>query len=418
MKVLLIGSGGREHAMAHAIAKSPLLDTLWLYPGNDAMLQTIPKTVALPKDLSLKELVMLMVERGADIVVIGPEVPLVEGWADEFRKAGILVFGPSKLAAQLEGSKEFAKHFMKKYHIPTAEYAVFSEREAAKAYVHEKGAPIVIKKDGLAAGKGVVVAFSLEEAEEAIEEAFSYEDTATRLVIEEFMAGEEASLLCFADGSIARPMVPAQDHKRAYDYDKGPNTGGMGSYAPAPVITEELLSVVMQDIVEPTMKGMQKEGMPFVGCLYVGLMITQEGPKVVEYNVRFGDPETQVILPLLESDILPIFLACARGDVSGTDIIWKDSHAVCVVMASQNYPYGSSTPAVITGMNTLTEAVLFHAGTQLKEGAYWAVGGRVLGVVSLGDTLEDAVDAVYETVRCIHFKGMHYRKDIAAKAMK
>ena len=356
--------------------------------------------------------------------MVGPEAPLVAGLADTLTAQGIPVFGPSKAAAQLEGSKVFAKDLMKKYNIPTAAYDTFAEVEPAKAFAHQLGAPVVIKADGLAAGKGVVVAMSLEEADAAIEDMLSgnrFGDAGSRVVIEEFMAGEEASLLAFVDGKTVVPMVSAQDHKRIFDGDKGPNTGGMGTYAPAPVLTEALRDQAMETILKPMVAALAAEGMPYVGCLYAGLMITDQGPKVVEFNARFGDPETQVVLPLLDGDLGQIMLACAQGNLEASQVNWKQGAAACVIMASQGYPESSHKGDVISGPVTnegASDVLVFHSGTKFVDDHYETNGGRVLGIVGLADDLQAALDKAYARVDAISFDGEQHRLDIGQKAFK
>lgn len=344
------------------------------------------------------------------------------GLADTLNKAGIPVFGPSKAAAQLEGSKVFAKDLMKKYNIPTAAYGVFHKVDEAKEFISQTGAPIVVKADGLAAGKGVVVAMTIEEANAAVEDMLSgnrFGEAGSTVVIEEFMEGEEASLLAFVDGKTVVPMIASQDHKRIFDGDKGPNTGGMGTYAPAPVLTDALRDEAMKTILEPMVAAMEKEGMPYVGCLYAGLMITPQGPKVVEFNARFGDPETQVVLPLLDSDLGQIMMACATGTLTADMVKWKDSSAACVILASKGYPETSSKGDVIHGdIKQHDTTIVFHSGTKLIGDEYVTNGGRVLGVVGLGKDLRTALDRAYGRIEHIDFEGMQYRTDIGAKAFK
>ena len=357
-----------------------------------------------------------------DLVVVGPEAPLVAGLADTLNEAGIPVFGPSKAAAQLEGSKVFAKDLMKKYNIPTAAYGVFSDADEAKQFIAKTGAPIVVKADGLAAGKGVVVAMTIDEANAAVDDMLSgnrFGEAGSTVVIEEFMEGEEASLLAFVDGKTVVPMIASQDHKRIFDGDKGPNTGGMGTYAPAPVLTDALRDEAMKTILEPMVAAMAKEGMPYVGCLYAGLMITPQGPKVVEFNARFGDPETQVVLPLLDSDLGQIMMTCATGTLTADMVKWKDSSAACIILASKGYPETSSKGDVIRGdIKQHDTTIVFHSGTKLVGDEYVTNGGRVLGVVGLGKDLRTALDRAYGRIEHINFEGMQYRTDIGAKAFK
>ena len=405
MDILVIGSGGREHTLTWKLAQSKLVDKIYAVPGNPGMekiAQCIPGSVE-----DNEFLVKVAQEKKVDLVVVGPEVPLTNGIVDDMAKVGIASFGPQKAAAQLEGSKSFSKNIMKKYGIPTAKYEVFTDAVEAKNYIEKEGAPIVIKADGLAAGKGVIVAETKEQALEAIDEIMcdkTFGNAGNSVVIEEFMAGEEASVLAFTDGETIIPMIPSQDHKRAYDGDKGPNTGGMGTYAPAPVITEDLMKQVQTKILEPTIKAMKQEGYEYKGCLYAGLMITAEGPKVVEFNARFGDPETQVVLPLLESDLAEIMLACANGTLA--------------VMSAGGYPAKYEKGNEILGLDKAENenVLVFHAGTAKKDGKIVTNGGRVLGVVALGDDIKTAVDKVYTDIKLIDFKDVYYRKDIAHRA--
>lgn len=418
MKVCVIGSGGREHTLAWKLAQSASVSSVYALPGSKAM-EDVATCVALDWQ-KFDEVVAFVQKENIDLVVIGPEAPLVAGLADAVRAVGIAVFGPSKAAAQLEGSKVFAKDLMQKYNIPTAAYGVFSEVTKAKEFIAKTGAPIVIKADGLAAGKGVVVAMTEAEANAAVEDMLSanrFGDAGHTVVIEEFMAGEEASLLAFVDGTTVVPMISSQDHKRIFDGDKGPNTGGMGTYAPAPVMTEELLKEAYDTILVPMVTAMKAEGMPYVGCLYAGLMITPEGPKVVEFNARFGDPETQVVLPLLKGDLGTIMLACAKGELDSHMVEWHKGSAACVILASQGYPESSHKGDVITGDLSFTEDTLvFHSGTAFVEDHFETAGGRVLGVVGLGKDLQSALDVVYQRVGRIQFEGSQHRTDIGQKA--
>ncbi|WP_251422585.1 phosphoribosylamine--glycine ligase [Veillonella agrestimuris] len=420
MKVCVIGNGGREHTIAWRLSISPSVEAVYAVPGSDAM-RDVAESIA--QDWTNTEmLIATLKQHEVDLVVIGPEAPLVAGLADELGKANIPVFGPSKRAAQLEGSKVFAKDLMKKYDIPTAAYGVFSDAAEAKAFIDRTGAPIVVKADGLAAGKGVVVTMTVEEAHCAVDDMLSgnrFGDAGSTVVIEEFMVGEEASLLAFVDGTTIVPMIASQDHKRIFDGDKGPNTGGMGTYAPAPVLTDELRAVAMRTILEPMVKALAEEGMPYVGCLYAGLMITDEGPKVVEFNARFGDPETQVVLPLLEGDLGEIMMACAIGSLSADQVKWKDGSAACVILASKGYPEMSSKGDIIGGdLSNDEHTFVFHSGTRLEGDHFVTNGGRVLGVVGVGEDLKKALEIAYNRVHRITFDGMQYRKDIGAKAFK
>lgn len=420
MKVCVIGNGGREHALAWRLSISPSVTKVYAIPGSAAM-SDCAELVGIDWQQS-DHLISFLKDNQVDLVVVGPEAPLVAGLADELNQAGIPVLGPSKAAAQLEGSKVFAKDLMKKYNIPTAAYGVFHKVDEAKEFIRQTGAPIVVKADGLAAGKGVVVAMTIDEANAAVEDMLSgnrFGDAGSTVVIEEFMEGEEASLLAFVDGKTVVPMIASQDHKRIFDGDKGPNTGGMGTYAPAPVLTDALRDEAMKTILEPMVAAMSKEGMPYVGCLYAGLMITDEGPKVVEFNARFGDPETQVVLPLLDSDLGQIMMACATGTLTPDMVKWKDSSAVCVILASKGYPETSSKGDVIHGdIKQHDTTIVFHSGTKLMGDEYVTNGGRVLGVVGLGKDLRTALDRAYGRIEHIDFEGMQYRTDIGAKAFK
>lgn len=421
MKILVIGSGGREHTLAWKLAKSPKATKIYAIPGNPGMadIATCVSGIAITDNAAV---VAFAKEKQIDLAVVGPEVPLTNGVVDALNSAGIKAFGPTKLAAEIEGSKAFSKGLMKKYHIPTAKYEVFTDADAAKAYIKQEGAPIVIKADGLAAGKGVIVAMTEAEALAAVADIMEdqeFGNAGSRVVIEEFMTGEEASLLCFTDGTTICPMISSQDHKRAYDGDKGPNTGGMGTYAPAPVMTEAMVKKAYDTILLPTIKAMQAEGRTYKGCLYAGLMITAEGPKVVEFNARFGDPETQVVLPLLESDLVDIMTACADGTLAEQDIKWSSEAAVCVVMASGGYPKAYAKGYEIKGLAKAnnSDTVVFHAGTAEKDGKIVTAGGRVLGVVAKAADIKTAVAKAYAGVDKISFKDAFYRKDIAHRAL-
>ncbi|MBP3400161.1 MAG: phosphoribosylamine--glycine ligase [Selenomonadales bacterium] len=420
MQVLVIGSGGREHALAWKAAQSASVEKVYCVPGNPGIAQIAE---CVPMDIIDNDaLVAFALENKIDLTIVGPEVPLANGVVDAFRAKGLAIFGPTQAAAQIEGSKSFAKDLMKKYGIPTAAFEVFTDAEAAKAYIVEQGAPIVIKADGLAAGKGVVVAMTLDEALEAVDMMMcdqAFGSAGCQVVVEEFLTGEEASILTFCDGTTIVPMISSQDHKRAYDNDEGPNTGGMGTYAPAPVVTADVLARVQKEILEPTVAAMKAEGMPYTGCLYAGLMITENGPKVIEFNARFGDPETQVVLPLLDSDMAEVMMACVNGNLADLDIQWKDGAAVCVVMAAGGYPQGYRKGDVISGLDKAAElgATVFHAGTAAKDGNIVTNGGRVLGVTAIGTDIRKAVDNAYEAVKSIHFDDVHYRNDIAYRAI-
>ena len=418
MNILVIGSGGREHALYWKLSESPQTEQIYAIPGNPGM--GASAAIALDDHAAILRFAK---EHEIGLVVVGPEVPLMNGLVDELEAAGIRAFGPRANAAEIEGSKSFAKDLMKKYGIPTARYEVFTAAELARAYIRQEGAPIVVKADGLAAGKGVIVAMTEQEALDAVDaimEDHSFGDAGARVVIEEFMEGEEASLLAFTDGTMIRPMISAQDHKRAYDGDRGPNTGGMGTYAPAPVMTPEMTERAVEEILKPTIAAMAKEGRVYRGCLYLGLMVTSDGPKVVEFNARFGDPETQVVLPLLDSDLVAIMCACADGTLADVPIRWKDGAAVCVVLASGGYPGHYEKGQEIHGLADAEAmgALVFHAGTAIKDGKLVTNGGRVLGVVGRGTDISSAVDAAYAAAAKISFKDAYYRKDIAHRALE
>lgn len=419
MKVLVIGSGGREHALLWKLSQSPSVTDVYVVPGNDGM-SDVASLIPIKGNDDIIDFARLM---QVDLTVAGPETVLTEGLADEFEKRGMAFFGPSKAAARIEGSKGFAKALMKKYGIPTAAYETFDDEEKAIAYLKSNDTyPIVIKADGLASGKGVIIAQSEEEAIDTVKdmlEGHTFSGAGRSVVIEEFMEGEEASMLCFCDGTNVVPMISAQDHKRIFDFDKGPNTGGMGAYAPAPVMTKEMCEEVNVRILRPIVAAMKKEGYPFKGCLYAGLMITSEGPKVVEFNCRFGDPETEAVLPLFDGDLARVMLDCVHGTLSDEAVVWKKACAVDVVLASEGYPASHSSGEVISGIEDAKKAgcLVFHAGTVKKNGQYVVNGGRVLNVVALADTLAEAKAKAYEGVSRISWRGMQYRHDIADKGL-
>ena len=419
MKVLVIGSGGREHALLWRLAQSPSVKETYVIPGNDGM-RDVSHLIPVKGADDILDFARLM---KVDLTIAGPETVLTDGLADLFEERGLPFFGPSKAAAEIEGSKIFAKKLMKKYKIPTADYAVFDDEEKAVSYVKkQKKYPLVVKADGLASGKGVIIAGTEEEALTAVRgmmDGKAFGSAGKSLVIEEFMEGEEASVLCFTDGETIVPLISAQDHKRIGNGDTGLNTGGMGAYAPAPVMTDKLNKEVYDKILVPTIRAMKKEGRPFKGCLYAGLMITKEGPKVVEFNCRFGDPETEVILSLLEGDLGKIMLSCVKGNLKAGDVSWKKGYAVDVVMASEGYPRTHSSGDEITGLEEAgKDCLLFHAGTVSKKGKYYVNGGRVLNVVATAPTLKEARDKAYAGVFKIHWRGAQYRSDIADKGLK
>lgn len=424
MRILLIGGGGREHALAWKLVQSPNVEKLYAAPGNPGM-ALLQKCECINLNVDdLEGVADYAEEKSIDLTVVGPEAPLVAGLADVFKRRGLPVFGPSKAAAQLEGSKAFSKELMAKYNIPTAFFKICEDIEAAKAYVEEKGAPIVVKADGLAAGKGVVVAMTKQEALDAIDDMMGdhkFGAAGARVVLEEYMEGEEASLLAFTDGKTVVPMIAAQDHKRVFDGDEGPNTGGMGTYAPAPVMTDILRLKATELVLKPVVAAMAKEGTPYQGCLYAGLMIKGDSVKVVEFNCRFGDPETQVVLPLLDGDLAEIMLACATGTLDKVEVAWHDKAAVCVVMASGGYPESYEKGKEITGLAAAEEdknVVVFHAGTKEADGKIVTSGGRVLGVTAVDASIKAARDRAYAAVEKIAFEKNFYRKDIAWRALK
>ena len=415
MKVLVVGGGGREHAIVWALSKSRKVDQLFCAPGNGGI-ASLAECIPI-KATDVEVMVAWAVSHAIDFVVVAPDDPLALGMVDAMEAAGIPAFGPRANAAIIEASKVFSKNLMAKYHIPTAKYNTFTDMDAALSYVREQGAPIVVKADGLALGKGVIVAQSVEEAEDAVRSMMAdkrFGEAGTRLVIEECMTGPEVTVLAFCDGEHVVPMPSSQDHKRAFDGNKGPNTGGMGAISPSPNYTPEVAERCMKEIFLPTVAALKAEGRPFHGVLYFGLMLTPDGPKVVEYNARFGDPECQAVLSLLESDLLDIMLACREGTLDQLDIRWKDAAACCLVLASGGYPgkYQSGYP--ISGLEKAGEtAMVFHAGTCLDEdGQVLTAGGRVLGVTATGPALADAIDGAYSTAKHISFTDMQFRTDI------
>lgn len=420
MRILVVGGGGREHALVWKLAQSPRVTKIYCAPGNPGI-AALAECVNISAD-NVKALCGFAQEHNIDLTVVGPEKPLTDGIVDYFAARGLKVFGPSREAAQLEGSKSFAKERMHKYGVPTADFAVFDSAAAARAYIEAKGTGIVVKADGLAAGKGVVVAETATEALQAIDEIMLkkvHGDAGCQVVLEERLIGEEASLLAFTDGFTVAPMVAAQDHKRVGDGDTGPNTGGMGAYAPAPVMTPELLSEVQQTILQPMIDGLRNEGILYQGCLYAGLMMTATGPKVIEFNARFGDPETQVVLPLLDGDLLPVLEACIDGALAETEVRWQNGATVCVVLAAGGYPGEYRKGDAIAGLAAAEakDAMVFHAGTAMAGDAVVTHGGRVLGVTAMADDIAAAVAKVYPAVEQIKFAGLQYRKDIAHRAL-
>ncbi|MCX8663849.1 MULTISPECIES: phosphoribosylamine--glycine ligase [unclassified Gilliamella] len=424
MKVLVIGNGGREHALAWKIAQSSLVSKVFVAPGNaGTALESGLENINI-KATDVSGLLNFAQQEQIDLTIVGPEAPLVIGVVDSFQKAGLKIFGPTKSASQLEGSKAFTKDFLARHNIPTAEYQNFTEVEPALAYIHEKGAPIVIKADGLAAGKGVIVAMTLEEAEAAVKNMLAgnaFGDAGHRVVIEEFLEGEEASFIVMVDGKHVEPMATSQDHKRVGDGDTGLNTGGMGAYSPAPVVTDEVFANIMNQIIYPTVNGMAQEGNVYVGFLYAGLMIDKEGnPKVIEFNCRFGDPETQPIMMRLQSDLIKLCLAAVDGKLDTVKSKWDPRPALGIVMAAGGYPGDYNTQDEIIGLPTESslDCKVFHAGTSFEKGQVFTNGGRVLCVTALGNTVLDAQQRAYQQVNNIRWHGCFYRHDIGYRAIE
>ncbi|WP_248929796.1 phosphoribosylamine--glycine ligase [Paenibacillus hamazuiensis] len=418
MRILVVGRGGREHAIIWALKKSPQVKHIFCAPGNGGIAE-LAECVPI-EEKQFDEIADFAKKQAVDLVVIGPDDPLSEGIVDHLEAQGLKVYGPRANAAIIEGSKVFTKNLLKKYNIPTAAYESFENYEEASAYLRKQQIPIVIKADGLAAGKGVVVAQSLEEAENALREIMVdkvFGESGNKVVIEEFLTGQEMSILSFVDGETVKPMPAAQDHKQVFDGDKGPNTGGMGTYSPLSHIPQSIIDEAIETIIKPTAAAMVNEGRPFRGVLFAGLMITPQGPKTIEFNARFGDPEAQVVLPRLETDLLDIILAAMDGRLSELDIRWSDQAAVCVVAASGGYPASYPKGLPISGLDQVREALVFHAGTAKKDGSLVTNGGRVLGVTALGASIKEAREKAYAELDRIRFDGMHYRTDIAKKAL-
>lgn len=424
MKILVVGSGGREHALVWKLAQSPKVEYIYCAPGNGGIAKLATCVPIAANDIDA--VIDFVQSEKIDLTVVGPEDPLLAGIVDRFEEAGLAIYGPSSAAAMIEGSKAFAKQLMHKYSIPTAAYAEFSEYDAAWTYVQEQGVPIVIKADGLAAGKGVVVAHTLTEAQEALQSMLldaAFGAAGAHVVIEEFLQGEEVTLLAFVDGETVLPMETAQDHKPVYDGDKGPNTGGMGCYSPVAHISSEIIERAIREIVQPVASALVKENRPFRGVLYTGLMITENGPKVIEFNARFGDPETEVILPRLQNDLVDIIQSTLAGNLADITLSWSQQTAITVVMASPGYPgtYPKNLP--ISGLEQATkqstDVIVFHAGTSLdSEGTYRTSGGRVLMVTAMGQTMLSAKKRAYQGVQQISFEGAHYRTDIGDRALR
>lgn len=421
MRVLVVGSGGREHALVWKMAQSPSVSRIYCAPGNAGISEQAALVPIQANDLD--GLLEFALEEGIDLTVVGPEEPLTRGIVDLFESKGMSIFGANQKAAQLEGSKAFAKEMMKKYHIPTASYEIFEDRKRAVDYVQKQGAPIVVKADGLAAGKGVILCKTVEEAIRAIDQMMVekiFGEAGNRIVIEEYLVGEEASYIAFTDGKSILPLASSQDHKAIFDGDEGPNTGGMGAYSPAPVVTEEVNQKIVEKILRPVIQGMAEEGRPYKGVIYAGLMIANGQPKVLEFNARFGDPETQPVFMRLKGDLVPILEACIHGTLSQCQIEWDRRASVCVVMASKGYPGAYEKGKRITGLDEVSrmeDVFIFHAGTAFQDQQMVTNGGRVLGVTGLGENIPKAIERTYQAVEKISWEGVHYRKDIGQKAL-
>ncbi|MFW5866441.1 MAG: phosphoribosylamine--glycine ligase [Armatimonadota bacterium] len=422
MKILVVGSGGREHALCWKLAESPHCDELFCAPGNGGI-SRIAECVPIKVD-DIEKLGDFAEEKSIDLTVVGPERPLIAGICDHFRSRGLTIYGPNASAARLEGSKAFTNDLVRRAGAPGKEFEVFDDPEAARKYIRKQGAPIVVKADGEAAGKGVVVAETVEDALDAVDRAMIDRDfgaAGDRVVVEEYLEGQECSIKLFCDGETFIPMVPSQDYKRVYDGDEGPNTGGMGCYSPVPVVTPEVLGRIMDEIVRPTIEQMAADGNPYTGTLYAGIILTEDGPRLLEYNCRFGDPETQVVLPRLRSDLVEVLLAATEGRLSEVEVAWDDRPAVCVVCASGGYPGSYETGKQITGLkdaNALDDVVVFHAGTKRMGRRFFTDGGRVLGVTAMGEDFENARDTAYHAVGSIDFEDMYFRTDIAERAVQ
>jgi len=414
MKVLVIGGGGREHAIVHKLSQSPKVDKIYCAPGN-AGIGLLAECVDI-KIGDIEKLKEFAIKNNIDLTVVGPEMPLVQGIVDEFEKAGLKIFGPNKSAAAIEGSKYFTKQLLSKYNIPTGRFKAFDKYQEVLKFLKETWYPVVMKADGLAQGKGVFIVKDFIEAKEVLDLMMKkriFGASGDIVIIEEMLFGKEASVFAFTDGENILPMVSAMDYKKVYEGDKGPNTGGMGSIAPNPYLEEETLKEVMESILKPMVKALQKEGIVYKGVLYAGLMLTKEGPKVLEFNARFGDPETQVVLPLLKTDLIDIMEATIEGKLDKIQIEWENKKAVCVVAVSNGYPGEYQIGFEITGLEKVKEAFVYHAGTALKDGKITTSGGRVLAVTTTGDSYEEAREKVYKEIEKIRFDGMYYRKDIA-----
>lgn len=422
MKVLVIGSGGREHALVWKISQSPKIEKVYCAPGN-AGIGELAELVAIGPE-QIEELATFAASEKIDLTVVGPELPLTLGIVDLFEKRGLRIFGPDRQAARLEGSKVFAKEILKENQIPTASFETFSDEASAKNYLGELPPPYVVKADGLAGGKGVIICSNRKEAETSIDEILTrkaFGSAGDRLVIEEFLAGEEASFMALTDGEHILPLASAQDHKRVFDGDQGPNTGGMGAYSPAPVVTADLHQRIMEEIFKPLLSGLKKRRIRYRGVLYAGLMMTRQGPKVLEFNARFGDPECQPVLMRLKSDLVPLLQATAEGTLDQVDVEWEEDATVCVVLCARGYPGSYEKGKKIGGLENLKgwqKGFVFHAGTIKRDGQWLTSGGRVLGVTALGRNIGEAVKEAYGAIGQIHWEGMHYRTDIARRAIE
>lgn len=422
MRILVVGSGGREHALCWKIAQSPHCDELFCAPGNGGI-GRVAECVQIKAE-EIEQLGDFAEENDIDLTVVGPERPLIAGICDHFRSRGLAIYGPNAAAAQLEGSKAFTNDLVQRAGAPGKTFEVFDNAEAARKYIRRQGAPIVVKADGDAAGKGVVVAETVDDALDAVDRCMierEFGAAGDRVVVEEFLEGQECSIKVFCDGETIIPMVPSQDYKRVYDGDEGPNTGGMGCYSPVPVVTPTVFDQVIDQIVKPTVEQMAEDGKPYTGTLYAGIILTEDGPRLLEYNCRFGDPETQVVLPRLESDLIELLLATTEGRLSDVEAKWTDDVAVCVVCASGGYPGSYETGKQITGLkeaNAEDGVVVFHAGTERMGRRYFTAGGRVLGVTAMGPTFGEARDLAYHAVGLIDFDDMYFRTDIAERAVE
>ncbi len=423
MKILVIGGGGREHTLVWKIAQSSLVDKIYCIPGNPGIAE-LAECAKMDAEKDFNSIEQFVLKQKIDVVVIGPEDPLANGLSDHLANVGLKVFGPSSLATQIESSKVFSKEFMMRHNIPTAKGEVFDNPDDAISYIKKVGAPIVVKADGLAKGKGVFPCRDLQKAIDAVKAIMikkDFGDAGNKVIAEEFMEGEEASFIAFTDGKTVLPTASSQDHKPIFDGDKGPNTGGMGAYSPAPVVTDKVYDLIMETVMKPTVKGMAEEGHPYKGALYAGLMIKDGKPRVVEFNARFGDPETQAVIPRMKSDIMPAILACIDGTLDKIQLEWTEEPAVCVAMVSGGYPGSYEKGKVISGLDKtgkMDKIMVFHAGTAEKDGRVVTSGGRVLGITALGDTIKDAIDRAYEAIKEISFDGVYYRKDIGHRALK